>query len=381
MSQETVHLPLAKEWLAAGQEPVAASQVGNVIFTSGIPGIDLSTGALGQGPERQFELAFANLVALLELAGAGPDSIGLLTVFIPDRTNRAYINKDWLKLFPGSNRPARKTNQVPLPEGMDVQLMATAVVGEKREPLEIPGLSHKDPLPMGARMGNFVFSSVIAPEDPKDGKLVAGALPQIDRCFENMKLLMQSAGGTGAGINHAWVFMKDFAHQPAMVERWVKDFPTFGDRPARKTLPYDLAGETQIQVQLTGYLDGARKNYEVPGVGHEDPIPMGSSIGPLLQSSGMFGIDPATGRRVDGLEAQLETGLRNVLSLLEQARTRREAVGHLTVMLQDFADAPKIAEALAWVFPSPHHAPAVKLVNYRMPEHWRVQFHVTAIMP
>jgi 2-iminobutanoate/2-iminopropanoate deaminase len=196
-----------------------------------------------------------------------------------------------------------------------------------------------------------------------------------------MKLLMQSAGGTGAGINHAWVFMKDFAHQPAMVERWVKDFPTFGDRPARKTLPYDLAGETQIQVQLTGYLDGARKNYEVPGVGHEDPIPMGSSIGPLLQSSGMFGIDPATGRRVDGLEAQLETGLRNVLSLLEQARTRREAVGHLTVMLQDFADAPKIAEALAWVFPSPHHAPAVKLVNYRMPEHWRAQFHVTAIMP
>ena len=49
---------------------------------------------------------------------------------------------------------------------------------------------------MGARMGKFVFSSVIAPEDPKDGKLVAGALPQIDRCFENMKLMMQSAGGS-----------------------------------------------------------------------------------------------------------------------------------------------------------------------------------------
>jgi len=79
-----------------------------------------------------------------------------------------------------------------------------------------------------------------------------------------------------------------------MVERWVKDYPNFGDRPARKTLPYDLAGETQIQVQLTGRLGAKRKNYEVPGVGHDDPIPMGSSIGPLLQSSGMFGIDPAT---------------------------------------------------------------------------------------
>jgi 2-iminobutanoate/2-iminopropanoate deaminase len=263
---------------------------------------------------------------------------------------------------------------------MEVQLMATAVLGAKREPLEIPGLSHKDPLPMGAKMGEFVFSAVIAPEDPKDGKLVVGALPQIDRCFENMKLMMKSAGGSDSGINHAWVFMKDFEYQPAMVERWVKDYPTFGDRPARKTLPYDLAGDTQIQVQITGHLGGARTNYEVPGVGHDDPIPMGSSIGPLLQSSGMFGIDPTDGKRVEGLEAQLEVGLRNVLSLLEQARTRRESVGHLTVMLQDFADAPKIAEAVDRVFPNPQHGPALKFVNYNMPKHWRVQFHVTAIM-
>jgi 2-iminobutanoate/2-iminopropanoate deaminase len=380
VTEKTVYLPLAKDSLPLGQEPVAAATIGNMVFTSGVPGIDLATGALGRGAEQQFELAFANLVRLLQMAGAGPETIGLLTVFIPDRTNRAYINKDWLQLFPGANRPARKTNQAPLPKGLEIQLMATAVLGKAREPLEIPGLSHKDPLPMGAKLGSVVFSSVIAPEDPKDGKLVAGPLPQIDRCFENMKLMMKAAGGDDSGINHVWVFMKDFAYQPAMVERWVNDFPTFGDRPARKTLPYDLAGDTQIQVQLTGYLGGARKNYEIPGVGHEDPIPMGSSMGPLLHSSGMFGIDPSTGKRVEGLEAQLEIGLRNVRSLLEEARTNTHAVVHLTVMLQDFADAPRIGAALANVFPDPNRAPAVKFVNYRMPPHWRVQFHVTAIM-
>ena len=380
MTEKTVYLPIAKGRLPVGQEPIAASKVGDVVFTSGVPGIDPATGMPGQGPEKQFELAFANLVELLKMAGAGPEAIGLLTVFIPDRTNRAHINKEWLKLFPGRDKPARKTNQAPLPNGIEVQLMATAVLGVKREPLEIPGLSHKDPLPMGAKMGEFVFSSVIAPEDPADGKLVAGALPQIDRCFENMKLMMKAAGGSDAAINHAWVFMKDFEYQPAMVERWVKDYPTFGDRPARKTLPYDLAGDTQIQVQITGHLSGKRTNYEVPGVGHDDPIPMGSSIGPLLQSSGMFGIDPAEGKRVEGLDAQIEVGLHNVLSLLEQAQTRREAIGHLTVMLHDFADAPKIAEGLDRVFPSSQRAPAVKLVNYNMPKHWRVQFHVTAIM-
>src|SRR5882757_3775715 len=168
-----------------------------------------------------------------------------------------------------------------------------------------------------------------------------------------MKLFMRAAGGSYAEINHAWVFMKDFAFQHDMVERWVGDYPDFGDRPSRKTLPYDLAGESQIQVQLTGRLGGRRKNYEVPGVGHDDPIPMGSSIGPLLQSSGMFGIDSATGKRVEGLERQLVCALDNVRALLTQAGMSLENVAHLTVMVQDYADAPRISQALRAVFPDP----------------------------
>ena len=195
-----------------------------------------------------------------------------------------------------------------------------------------------------------------------------------------MKLFMKAAGGSDADINHVWVFMKDFTFQPPMVERWVRDYPTFGNRPARKTLPYELGGDSQIQVQLSGYLGAKRKNYEVPGIGHDDPIPMGSSIGPLLQSSGMFGIDPKTGKRVEGLEAQLGLALRNIGGLLEQAGTTPDRVAHLTVMLQDYADAPRILEALRELFPDPDNAPAVKFVTYRMPAHWRVQFHVTAIM-
>lgn len=378
--RKNFRLPLPASWLALGQEPVTAKKIGNMVFTSGVPGIDVANGKLPQAPEAQFKLAFENLIALLKQAGAGPDSVGLLTVFIPRRENRAYINKDWLALYPGRDRPARKTNQAPLPKGMEVQVAAVCVLGETRVPIDVPGFSHKDPLPMGVKLGPFVFSSVFSPEDPKDGKPVAGAQAQIDRCFENMKLFMRQAGGSDANINHTWVFMKDFVHQPAMVKRFVEDWPTFGDRPARKTLPYDLAGDTQIQTQLTGYLGAKRKNYEVPGIGHDDPIPMASSIGPLLQSSGMFGIDPKTGKRVEGLEAQLEKAVANVKSLLNQAGTSDKNAAHLTVMLQDFTDAPRISQALANLFPDPDNAPALKFVNYRMPAHWRVQFHLTAIM-
>jgi 2-iminobutanoate/2-iminopropanoate deaminase len=378
--RESFQLPLSKERLQPGQDPIRASRIGNLLFTSGISGIDVKTGTLPEGPERQFGKAFDNLVALLGMAGAGPESIGLLTVWIPGRSHRAFINKDWLQLYPAADRPARKTNQAKLPEGVEVQLMASCVTGEKRLPLEIPGLSHKDPLPMGTRLGNFVFSSVVAPEDPRTGKLVEGPLPQIDCAFENMKRLMKSAGGSDSDINHVWVFMKDFAWQQDMVKRWVRDYPNFGDRPARKTLPYELAGETQIQVQLTGVLGGKRRNYEIPGVGHDDPIPMASSIGRLLQSSGIFGIDPATGKRVEGLQAQLEKALRNIRALLDQSEAAAENIVHLTVMLQDYSDVPQVSAALRDFFPDDERAPAIKFITYRMPAHWRVQFHVTAVI-
>lgn len=378
--REAFQLPIPQSYRERGVDRMTAARIGNLVFTSGISGIDPKSGKLADGPERQFAQSFTNMVELLAKAGAGPDSIGLLTVWIPGRSHRAYINRDWLQLFPTANRPARKTNQAPLPEAVEVQLMAYCVTGERRVPIEIPGLSHKDPLPMGARLGRQVFSSVIAPEDPADGKLVDGALPQIDCAFENMKRFMKSAGGSEADINHVWVFMKDFAWQPDMVKRWVSDYPGFGDRPARKTLPYDLAGETQIQVQLTGVLGETRRNYEIPGVGHDDPIPMASSIGRLLQSSGMFGIDPVTGKRVEGLSAQLEKAFRNIRALLDQTGAAAENILHLTVMLQDYADAPQVSAALKDFFPDDERTPAVKFITYRMPAHWRVQFHLTAVI-
>ena len=269
-------------------------------------------------------------------------------MWIPDRTNRAFINKDWLSLYPGADRPARKTNQVPLPRGMEVQLMAAWEKPGIRRVWGIDSGSH----PQGPAAywrqsrGRCRPPPSSRRKTPRTANWSKALLPQIDRAFENMKLFMKAAGGSDADINHVWVFMKDFTFQPPMVERWVRDYPTFGNRPARKTLPYELGGDSQIQVQLSGYLGAKRKNYEVPGIGHDDPIPMGSSIGPLLQSSGMFGIDPKTGKRVEGLEAQLGLALRNIGGLLEQAGTTPDRVAHLTVMLQDYADAPRILEAL-----------------------------------
>lgn len=381
MKRNVVHLPIARKALPVGQPPVSAVEMGGLVFTSSVPGIDPVSGEMPSDPEAQFAIAFDNLRDLLAMAGAGPESVGLLTVYTPGREGRAFINKPWLAMFPDENdRPARKTNHAPLPEGLHVQLQAVAVLNGTRRSIGVPGLKHKDPLPMGACIGNYVFSSVFAPEDPATGKPVEGALAQIKRAFDNGALFMKEAGGSEGDINHYWVFMKDFQWQPAMVEEWVRRWPTFGDRPARKTLPYELPASSEIQVQLTGVLNGTRSNFEVPGVGHHDPIPMASKVGPLFQSSGIYGVNPEDGQVVEGLERQ--TDMVQIISArcLEQAGGSADDVAALTVMVQKFEDVAYFSERLKELFPDPSNGPALHFVNYRMPEKWHVQFHVTAVL-
>ncbi len=375
-----MHLPVPDNALPTGQPPISAVRAGDVLFTSSIPGVDPATGSLSADTETQFAVAFQNLRRLLHEAGAGPESVGLITVYTPGREGRPFINKPWLEMFPGDDRPARKTNHAPLPDGLQVQVQAVAVLNADRRSIGVPGLSHTEPLPMGACVGPYVFSSVFAPEDPADGQPVAGAVAQIQRAFDNAALFMQEAGGDEGDIVHFWVFMQDFQWQPAMVEEWVSRWPTFGDRPARKTLPYELPQHSEIQVQLTGVLGAKRTNYEVPGVSHDDPIPMASRVGPLLQSSGIYGIDPADGKIVAGREKQTDMAQLITARLMEQAGGSLEDIVALTVMVQDFGDVPYFRKRLLELFPDPENGPALHFVNYGMPDKWHVQYHVTALL-
>jgi 2-iminobutanoate/2-iminopropanoate deaminase len=357
-------------------------KIGSMVFSSSIMGWDPETGKMGEGPERQFELAFQNLKTLVEQAGATTENVGLVIVFIRDGSYRSFINKPWLKIFPDEyDRPARKTTATNLPEGVLVQLQLFGVVNRRRKLLEIPGLSHRDPLPMGVEISGRVFSSVIGGQDPRTGKPVQGPEGQIEQAFQNMRILMEQAGGTTANVGHVWVFLRDRTDQPAMVKTWLKMFPDDGDRPARKTIMYnELKGrETAIQLQFTGALGSKRQNFEIPGVGHHDPIPMGAKLGNLLFSSGVGGYDPTTGKRGEGLERQAELAFQNMRTLVERAGVTTNHIAQVTVLLKDLSSERAVMQNWLEMFPDKDNRPANHTMALGLAEGNLVQLHMIAV--
>jgi 2-iminobutanoate/2-iminopropanoate deaminase len=379
MNKQTIYFP---QMTSEAAIPMLA-RIGDGFYTSSIEGRDPATGALGDGGEKQFELAFGNLKRLVEQAGLKADDIGHVTVFIGDASGRQLINKPWLQIFPDEhNRPARKTTTYPLPDKVIVQLQAFGVAGAKRQPLEIPGLSHRDPLPMGNKSGSMVYSSVLGGQDPKTNKQAAGTVEQMEQAFQNMRALIEQAGGTTDDIGLVWVFLRDKADQPALIDTWLKMFPHDGDRPSRKTIMYDeLKGrETLVQLQFAAALGGKRKNYEVAGVGHHDPIPLGATLGTNFFSSGISGYDPKTGKQAETLERQAALAFQNLRALMTEMGSGLDAVAHLSIMLRDYRAHSIVMKNLLETFPDKDKRPAVHQMALGLPGTNQIQLHAVGMV-
>ncbi|HKF78470.1 MAG TPA: RidA family protein [Candidatus Dormibacteraeota bacterium] len=125
----------------------------------------------------------------------------------------------------------------------------------KRQTLEIPGVRHGAPIPMGVRMGNLVFSSGVMGRDPETDSLPPEPARQAELMFQNVRTLLQVAGGTLADVAHVTVFLKDDAYREDLNREWLKAFPDEHDRPARHTLLFDLPRGMLMQCELVAVLD------------------------------------------------------------------------------------------------------------------------------
>jgi 2-iminobutanoate/2-iminopropanoate deaminase len=105
------------------------ARVGNMLFSSGIMGVDPSTGSLAEGLSAQVRFAFANMERLLKKAGGDLGDVGHVRVLVGEEGYRAAVNDEWLRAFPDAHdRPARHTVVSALRGGMLVQLEIMAVL-------------------------------------------------------------------------------------------------------------------------------------------------------------------------------------------------------------------------------------------------------------
>ncbi len=103
---------------------------------------------------------------------------------------------------------------------------------------------------------------------------------------------------------------------------------------------------------------GRRLSIDVPGFGHDNPIPAACKVGPFLISSGVSGKEPYTGKMLEGLEAQCAQMFATVRQILEIAGGSPEDIVKMNVWMKDRSQRDMLNVGWLEMFPDEHSRPA-----------------------
>ena len=84
-------------------------------------------------------------------------------------------------------------------------------------------------------------------------------------------------------------------------------------------------------------MSASLRSLNVPGAGHNAPIPLGARVGPLICSSGISGKDPATGQLPADAATQVHLAFANMDALLAAGGATLAHVAKLHITVNDNA--------------------------------------------
>ena len=123
------------------------------------------------------------------------------------------------------------------------------------------------------------------------------------------------------------------------------------------------------------------RSLEVPGVTHGGaPIPMGARVGHTIYSSGIAGVDPATGRVAPDAPAQARWAFAHLRTLLQAGGASLDDVVRVTVYLKDPAAREPINAEWVACFPDPHDRPARHILAYDLQHGMLLQLEAVAVV-
>ena len=105
-----------------------------------------------------------------------------------------------------------------------------------RTAIYVGGFGHKNPIPAACRVGPLVESGSVLGTDPATGQIAEGIEAQCRHMLDNLRRIVEAAGGSTADVVKVTVWMKDRSQRPALNVPWLEMFPDAATRPARHAI-------------------------------------------------------------------------------------------------------------------------------------------------
>lgn len=228
-------------------------RVNDLVYTTSLSGIDLVTGKPQGDVKRQTATALARMRTLVERAGGSIDNIGRAVGFCTTVEDRDLVDEVWTTLFPDENdKPAFKILLAELPAGQLVRIDALAVLGQRRQRIDIPNIAAHDPT---IKIGNWLFSSRCHGNDQATGRIIEGGLEaEARQTLENLATLVKLAGGSESNIVQVTMFGRDADYMPAARRIFEERFPDPERQPVLDQLVNFVSSRMTIAMEMVAVL-------------------------------------------------------------------------------------------------------------------------------
>lgn len=225
---------------------VSAVQIGPLVYAPRL----LPLTEPGAGLDAQLESVLGRVRSVIGEAGGGTGDLARVTLFMRSVKDRSVLNEVWRRWFPDpARRPPHKYIPADVPGGHEVMADAVAVLAGSRRILAVPGLEHRDPMSMGARIGDLVFSSrLFAAEEAVESQLA--------RLLGHAEALMREAGGGLRDLTQVTVFVNSpdtaLAAEEAWGELWAETEAE--TEPDLHVAVVDLGGNGKPRMEVIGVI-------------------------------------------------------------------------------------------------------------------------------
>lgn len=229
------------------------------------------------------------------------------------------------------------------------------------------------PYSQAVAFSHYKNISAQLPVDPKSGDLVAGGIKeQANRCFENIKAIVEGASHAMDDIVRVTIFLKDISDLAAVDEVFVAFFP--GYVPARTTIAVaDLGEGTLVQIEaLMSHGEGTIPNAPQAGdlikvVRNTDRAPKSLTSSQTVafshynNISAQLPLDPESGEKISGgIVEQTNQCFSNIRAILESIGHVLNDVVKITIFAKSISDLESATKVYANFFPS--YVPALTTV-------------------